>query len=76
MSIPAPDKGPTTNPAQIAAVTIYVTCECGEAFCHEIECEEDDFGGWSAAPEDRFILCETCDRLIDAGLQVSIGAPA
>ena len=75
MTARAPDHDLTAIAARIAAVTIYVTCECGEAFCHEIECEEDDFGGWSAAPEDRFILCETCDRLIDAGLQVSIGVP-
>ena len=48
-----PDQDPTTIRAQIAAVTIQVTCECGEQLCHEIECEEDDFGGWSAAPEVR-----------------------
>ena len=66
---------PTTAPAQIVAVIIHVTCECGDMTCHEIECEQDDFGGWSAAPEDRFILCDTCDCLIDAGLQVSVGLP-
>jgi hypothetical protein len=65
------DTIPTT--AQIAAITIHVTCECGADTCHEIDCESDDFGGWSAAPEDRFILCETCDRLIDAGQQISVG---
>ena len=64
---------PATTPAQIAAVTIHVTCTCGDMTSHEIKCEQDDFGGWSASPEDRFILCETCDRLMDAGLQVSVG---
>ena len=64
---------PATTPAQIIAMIIHVTCECGQPVWHEIECEEDDFGGWSAAPEDRFILCETCDRLIDAGQQISVG---
>ena len=63
-----------TTPAQIAAVTIHITCDCGDTTCHEIECVEDTLGGWSAAPEDRFILCETCERLIDAGLPVSVGA--
>ena len=64
---------PATTPAQIAAVTIHVTCGCGDLTCHEIECEQDAFGGWSASPEDRYILCETCDRLIDAGQQISVG---
>ena len=66
---------PVTTPAQIASITIHVTCECGANTCHEIDCESDHFGGWSVAPEDRFILCETCDRLIDAGLQITVGQP-
>jgi hypothetical protein len=70
------DKACPTLPAQIAGVTIHVTCECGETHCHEIECEQDDFGGWSSAPEDRYILCETCERLIDAGLQITVDVPA
>lgn len=72
---PTADQDPRTTTAQIAGVTIQVTCECGEQFCHEIECEQDDFGGWSAAGEDRFILCDTCECLIDAGLQISVGVP-
>ena len=64
-----------TVAAIIASVTIQVTCECGEELCHEIECEEDGFGGWSASMQDRFILCETCGEVIDAGLQISVGVP-
>jgi hypothetical protein len=66
---------PQTIPAQITGVTIHVTCQCGSWVIHEIDCEEYDFGAWSAAMEDRYILCDTCERLIDAGLQLSIGAP-
>jgi hypothetical protein len=66
---------PQTIPARISSVTIHVTCQCGSGVSHEIDCEEDDFGAWSAAMEDRYMLCDTCERLIDAGLQLSIGAP-
>jgi hypothetical protein len=69
------DKDLIAVPARIAAMTIQVTCECGDATCHEIECHDDDFGSWSAEPEARFILCETCDRLIDAALQISVRWP-
>lgn len=70
-----PDDIPTVT-GQVVAVQIMVVCECGEHFCHEIECEEDDFGGWSAAMEERFILCDTCDRLIDAGLRLTVMEPS
>ena len=64
-----------TVAASIVSVTIEVNCECGEETCHEIECVDDGFGGWCASPQDRFILCETCAEVIDAGLQISVGPP-
>lgn len=68
------DDIPTVT-GHVVAVQITVVCGCGADSCQEIECEEDDFGGWSAAQEHRFILCETCDSLIDAGLLINVEPP-
>lgn len=62
-----------TNPPQIAGVTIHVTCPCGEPLHHEVDCENDDSGTWSVALHDQFILCETCDTVLDVGLRVTVG---
>jgi hypothetical protein len=69
----AREEDPPTIPAQIAGMTIQITCGCGDMTCHEIECEQDVCGGWFVAMEDRFILCEECDGLIDAGMQIRVG---
>ena len=65
---------PTVN-AQIVWVTMYVSCPCGFRTQHEIDCSQGDDGAWVAPMEERFILCESCDQLIDAGLRLSVGNP-
>lgn len=69
-----PDDPPTVL-AQISGVTIHVVCPCGADTLHVIDCVEDRFGGWSADMEERFILCDSCDQLVDAGFQVELQAP-
>lgn len=64
-----------TVAAQIAGLTIYVTCECRSREHHVVECEEDDFGIWSAMLPERFILCDACNQLIDAGLRITVRPP-
>lgn len=69
------DKDLSTVTPQIGGVTIYVTCPCGCLTYHEIDCEEGDDGVWAAAMEDRFILCETCNQLMDVGQRLSVSDP-
>jgi hypothetical protein len=64
-----------TVPAQIAGVTIYVTCPCGSLDQFDIDCAENDSGIWSAPIPERFHLCESCRQVIDTGLRVTVGAP-
>ncbi len=66
---------PTTLAAQIAEIVLTVTCDCGCGEAHQIDCQQDIAGVWSAPLEDRYILCETCGTLLDAGLQITVGAP-
>jgi hypothetical protein len=56
-------------PPIVADVIIFVSCSCGAPDCHEVELEQDEGAGWSVKTEDRYILCETCDQLIDAGMR-------
>jgi hypothetical protein len=64
-----------TTVAQIAAVVIHVTCPCGDDLVIEIDCEQDDSGAWSAPLDERFVCCETCGTLLDAGLQITVQDP-
>lgn len=63
-----------TVPAQIEGVTISVVCPCGASIPHVIDYVENHLGGWSADLEERFILCDSCDQLVDAGFQVELRA--
>ncbi len=69
------EKDPRAVPAQIADVMIFVTCQCGDLSPHAVACVEDDYGTWAAAPHDRFVLCDTCETLIDTGLRVTVAQP-
>lgn len=67
---------PRLSCAVVACITLSVTCECGADDVHQLELEQAPIDpGWSAAIEDRFILCEECGCVIDAGLVISVAAP-
>ena len=61
-----------TGRAEIAAIVILATCPCGTIHADEIDMEQDDFGAWKAPDDERFILCDECGQLFDAGVEISL----
>lgn len=56
--------------AEVQSVTMTLVCECGADTQHEVDFDSDDFG-WVVPVEERFILCEVCDCVIDAGFTLA-----
>lgn len=63
-----------TVTGQVVAVQIMVTCECGDWTHHVVDFTADE-GFWTAPMEDRFLLCESCAQVIDAGLCLTVRDP-
>ena len=59
---------------KVVAVQIMVVCECGNRTHHIVECTDDE-GFWTAPMQERFHLCESCERVIDAGSRLTVGDP-
>jgi len=59
---------------QVVAVQIMVTCECGDRTHQIAECTDDE-GYWTPPTQDRFHLCESCNRVIDAGVRLTVTDP-
>lgn len=68
-----PDDIPTVT-GQVVAVQIMVVCQCGNRTHHVVDCTDDE-GFWTAPMQDRFHLCESCARVIDAGLCLTVRDP-
>lgn len=64
-------KDDTISPI-VDQVTISVRCQCGDLLHYEIELDQDDSGKWSVPIEERFIFCDECERVMDAGDLLSI----
>jgi len=60
-----------TTRAVVSSVTMTLVCECGDNTAHEVDFDTDDFG-WVVPVEDRFILCDVCERVIDAGFTLAL----
>jgi hypothetical protein len=69
------DLTPETTAVQLAAVTIHVACHCGDDLVIDLSCAQDDHGVWSVPEDERFILCENCESLLDAGLLIIVKTP-
>ncbi len=65
-----------TSSAEISSITVWFVCECGTEASHEVDLECEDIGpGWTAPMEERFVLCDGCGCVIDAGFVISIDPP-
>lgn len=63
--------------AVVSAMTVTFACECGSDVTYDIDLETEEIGpGWTAPMDERFILCDCCESVIDAGLVFSISPPA
>lgn len=65
-----------TTRAEITSVTVAFVCECGTEASHVVDLECEEIGpGWVAPIEERFVLCEGCESVIDAAFVISIDPP-
>jgi hypothetical protein len=65
-----------TTSAAITSVTVAFVCECGTETEHVVELDCEEIGpGWVAPPQERFVLCDGCESVIDAGFIISITQP-
>ncbi len=71
-----PDDKIYMSKAEISGIVVTFACECGTEEQYEIDLECEGVGpGWTAPMEDRFVLCDGCGCVIDAGFVISIDPP-